>query len=263
MFAGVLSFEQSISAWGQPEKIVAALAPYSLDKPRDVWASERQLLVQVSTRTGSVSAAIYQHPESGLAVAFWGRLDNRPDLISQLEAEHNASDDELIALAWLKWGECCPEKLIGDFAFAVASPKTGVLFLVRDVMGVKPLFYRADKHGVFFANSAAAFKSLKLGTLTPSQEWMAKFLLEISYSHTETAYEEIKKLPGAHSLLIHADGRTNLRRYHQFVDEPIDLVLREVSGIDNHRITKIAGWELFADILCLRWLYFMLVFERG
>ena len=68
-----------------------------------------------------------------------------------------------------------PEKLVGDFALAVASPKTGVVFLARDVMGVKPLFYRADEHGVFFANSAAAFKPLKLGTLTPSQEWMAKF----------------------------------------------------------------------------------------
>lgn len=219
MFAGILSFQQSISAWGMPEKILSALAPYSFDKPRDVWKTEQQLLVQVDTKTGALSAAIYQHLESGIAVAFWGRLDNRPDLIAQLDAKHNASDDELIALAWLKWGEYCPEKLVGDFAFAVASPKTGVVFLARDVMGVKPLYYRSDEHGVFFANSAAAFKPLKLGTLTPSKEWIAKFILEFSYSHTDTAYEEIKKLPGAHSLLIHADGRTNLRRYHQFVDD--------------------------------------------
>ncbi len=141
-------------------------------------------------------------PESGVAVAFWGRLDNRPDLISQLEAQHNASDDELIALAWLKWGEYCPEKLIGDFAFAVASPKTGMVFLARDVMGVKPLFYRADAHGVFFANSAAAFKPLKLGTLTPSQEWMARFMLGVSFQDVGTAYEELKKIPGSHCLLI-------------------------------------------------------------
>ena len=213
MFAGLLSIEQPVSAWGAPDTILAALAPYSLDKPKDVWAADRQLLMQVATRTGSVSAAIYRHPESGIAVAFWGRLDNRPDLIAQLDADHKASDDELIALTWLKWGEHCPEKLIGDFAFAVASPKTGAVFLARDVMGVKPLFYRADAHGVFFANSAAAFKPLKLGTLTPSQEWMARYVMEIAYSHTDTAYEETKKLPGAHSLLLHADGRMNLRRY--------------------------------------------------
>ena len=125
MFAGILSIEQPLSAWGEPARIADALAPYSTDKPRDFWRKERQMLLQVATRTGAASVAIYQHPESGVAVAYWGRLDNRPDLISQLEAQHNASDDELIALAWLKWGELCPEQLIGDFALAVASPKTG------------------------------------------------------------------------------------------------------------------------------------------
>jgi asparagine synthase (glutamine-hydrolysing) len=122
-------------------------------------------------------------------------------------------------LAWLKWGEFCPEKLIGDFAFAVTSPKTGVVFLARDVMGVKPLCYRADQQGVFFASSAAAFKPLQLGKLTRSRRWMAEFMLDLSYSHTDTAYEEIKKLQGAHCLLIHADGRMTLRRYHEFVDD--------------------------------------------
>jgi asparagine synthase (glutamine-hydrolysing) len=239
VFAGLISKEQPVSAWGNPDKILIALAPYSLDKPRAVWAADRQLLVQVATRTGSTTAEIYRHPESGVAVAFWGRLDNRPDLIAQLEAEHKASDDELIALAWLKWGEHCPEQLVGDFAFAVASPKTGAVFLARDVMGVKPLFYRADEHGVFFANSAAAFKPLKLGTLTPSREWMARFVLEISYSHTETAYEEIKKLQGAHCLLIHADGRMNLRRYHQFVDDaPIERK-RDPKYLEAYR----AAWQ--------------------
>ena len=223
MFAGIISKEQPVSAWGDATKIMAALAPYSLDKPRDHWATDRQMLLQVATHNDASTAEIYKHPESGVAVAFWGRLDNRPDLIAQLNAEHKASDDELIALAWLKWGEYCPEKLIGDFAFAVASPKTGVVFLARDVMGVKPLYYRVDEHGVFFANTAAAFKPLSLGTLTRSKKWMAEYMLEINFNLTDTAYVEIKKLAGAHSLLFHADGRLNLRRYHRFVDNaPIE-----------------------------------------
>jgi asparagine synthase (glutamine-hydrolysing) len=223
LFAGLISKGQPVSAWGSPDKILDALAPYSLDRPRDVWATERQMLVQVATRTGSTSADICRHSESGVAVAFWGRLDNRPDLIAQLDAADKASDDELIALAWLKWGEHSPEKLVGDFAFAIASPKTGVVFLARDVMGVKPLFYRVDEHGFFFANSAAAFKPLRLGTLTPSREWMARFMLGISFQDVGTAYEELKKLPGSHCLLVHSDGRMNLRRYHRFnFDAPVE-----------------------------------------
>ena len=185
MFAGIISKEQSVSAWGDADKILAALAPYSLDKPRDCWATDKLLLLQVATRNDATSAEIYRHTESGVAVAFWGRLDNRPDLIAQLDAEHKASDDELLALAWLKWGEHCPEKLIGDFALAVVSPRAGTIFLARDVMGVKPLYYRADGHGVFFANSAAAFKPIKLGALTRSREWMARYLVDLSWSHTE------------------------------------------------------------------------------
>jgi asparagine synthase (glutamine-hydrolysing) len=239
VFAGLISKEQPVSAWGDPDKILVALAPYSLDKPRDVWAVDRQMLVQVATRTGSSTAEIYCHAESGVAVAFWGRLDNRPDLIAQLYAQHKASDDELIALAWLKWGEHCPEKLIGDFAFAVASPRTGIVFLARDVMGVKPLYYRADEHGVFFANSVAAFKPLKLGTLTRSQKWMAEYMLGLSYSHTETAYEEIKKLQCAHSLLISVDGRKNLRRYHRFVDDAPVEKKRDPKYLEAYK----AAWQ--------------------
>lgn len=239
MFAGLISKEQSASAWGDPDKILTALAPYSFDKPRDVWASDRLMLAQVATRTGAESAAIYQHPESGVAVAFWGRLDNRPDLVGRLSATAGAGDDELIARAWLKWGEHCPGQLVGDFAFAVASPKTGVLFLARDVMGVKPLYYRSDADGVFFASSAAAFKALRLGTLTRSQKWMAEYLLGLSYSHTETAYEEIKKLQGAHSLLIHADGRMDLRRYHQFVDDAPVEKTRDPKYLEAYR----AAWQ--------------------
>lgn len=239
MFAGLISKEQAVSAWGEPDKILTALAPYSLDKPRDVWATDRQLLLQVATRNGSTTAEIYRHTESGLAVAFWGRLDNRPDLIAQLEAGHKSSDDELIALAWLKWGDHCPEQLVGDFAFAVASPRTGTVFLARDVMGVKPLFYRADAYGVFFASTAAAFKPLKLGTLTRSEKWMAEYMLGLSFSHTETAYEEIKKLQGAHCLLIQADGRMKLRRYHQFVDDAPIEKKRDPKYLEAYR----AAWQ--------------------
>lgn len=219
MFAGLISKEHPVSTWGDADKIMAALAPYSLDKPRDIWVTERQMLLQVATRNDAISAGIYRHPESGVAVAFWGRLDNRPELMMLLDAELEASDDELIALAWLKWGEHSPERLVGDFSFAVQSVKTGVVFLVRDVMGVKPMYYRADANGVFFANTAAAFKPLALGNLTRSRKWMAEYMLGLSCHHNETAYEEIKKLPGAHSLLVAADGRMKLRRYHQFADD--------------------------------------------
>lgn len=207
--------------------------------PIDHWMAERQALMQIATQNGAVSAALYVHPESGVVVAFWGRLDNRAELSQALGSLPGSGDDALVAEAWLRWGERCPERLIGDFAFAVASPRAGTVFLARDVMGVKPLYYRADADGVFFANSVAAFSPLQIGTLTPSRRWVASYLLEVSQSHDETAYEEIRKLPGAHSLLIHADGRTSLRRYHRFIDDAPDERRRDSRWLDSYQ----AVWQ--------------------
>jgi asparagine synthase (glutamine-hydrolysing) len=223
MFAGLISNSQAPAAWGDPSAIMTALAPYSPSAPRDAWQTDAMCLMQVNTRTGSGTAAIYRHPESGLAILFWGRLDNRSELIGHLHLPPVASDEALIAQAWLQWGEQCPERLVGDFAFAIANPGTGSLFLARDVMGVKPLYYRQDDNGVFFASSASAFLPLRLGQLTRCERWMAAYLIDMSRSHTDTAYLEVKKLQGAHSLLIEPDGRTSLRRYHRFIDDaPIE-----------------------------------------
>lgn len=219
MFAGLMSFGPAPEQWCSVDHVLTALCPFNEAAPRSVWKASSCLLLQINPQTGAQSATIFEHHESGLAVVFWGRLDNRADLIAQLNAKHHASNDELIALAWLKWGQHCPEKLIGDFTFAIVSQKAGTLFLARDVMGVKPLFYRVDGNGIFFASTVSAFKSLNIGELTPCKKWMAAYLIDISSSHTETAYQEIKKLPEAHSLFIHADGRTQLRRYHQFIDD--------------------------------------------
>jgi hypothetical protein len=99
LFAGLISKEQPVTAWGNPEQILSALAPYNADAPRDVWIDSRHCLMQVATRTGATSAAIYRHSESGLAVAFWGRLDNRSDLQAQLGAGQDAVNEELLALS--------------------------------------------------------------------------------------------------------------------------------------------------------------------
>ncbi len=235
MFAGLLSKQQPISAWGDVEQIMESLAPFSQDKPRDYWANDSQMLLQVASRNGSTNAIIYRHPESDVAVLFWGRLDNRQDLIHQLVADSKALDDELIALAWLKWGEHCPEKLIGDFALAICCPREKILLLARDVMGVKPLLYRWDENGLFFANTLAAFKPLRVGTLTPSRRWMAKFLADVSHSLTDTAYDEVKKLPPAHSLLLRDGSSPKLRRYHNFDTQSNVANRSELSYLDAYR----------------------------
>lgn len=89
----------------------------------------------------------------GVAIVYNGELYNAPELRRELEelgeAFHTASDTEVLLRAYLRWGDACPKKLNGIFAFAVYEPARRRLFLARDPMGVKPLFY-AQRGGSFF-----------------------------------------------------------------------------------------------------------------
>ena len=89
-------------------------------------------------------------------VVYNGELYNTEELRQELQAEgitfQTASDTEVLLQAYLRWGEDCPRRLLGIFAFAVYDRKNRRLFFARDHMGVKPLFY-AMRNGSFYFGS--------------------------------------------------------------------------------------------------------------
>ncbi len=235
MFVGCSSFNAPIVEWGSPTNLLNAMAPYSKAAPKSIWKSDHQLLAKVSTTTGATRAEIFTHIAAGVVVSFWGRLDNRAVLCAKLQLSNFVIDEEIIASAWLQWGVHCPEHITGDFTFAIMCQKTHVVFLARDRMGAKPLFYRLDAEGFCFASSASAFHAFERGELTRSDAWMARFLLYSSNSHTETAYDEVKKLAAAHYLLLQADGAVTIRRYHQFCLDAERAKTRDPMALEAYR----------------------------
>jgi asparagine synthetase B (glutamine-hydrolysing) len=70
------------------------------------------------------------------------RLDNRDELIGALSigtGSDQSSDGHLILHAWERWGEECPARLLGDFAFVLFDPRRNLLFSARDATGMRPL----------------------------------------------------------------------------------------------------------------------------
>jgi asparagine synthase (glutamine-hydrolysing) len=101
-----------------------------------------------------------------VAVVFNGEIYNFQELVPELQALghvfHTHSDTEVIVHAWEQWGERCVERFRGMFAFALWDRNRRTLFLARDRMGVKPLFYG------WLADGSFAFGSeLKCLTLLP------------------------------------------------------------------------------------------------
>jgi len=93
-------------------------------------------------------------------IVFNGTIYNYPELREQLisagYAFHSHSDTEVILNAYAHWGEACTEKLHGMFAFAIWDKNAQSLFLARDRMGIKPLYYARTREGFYFASNPQA-----------------------------------------------------------------------------------------------------------
>lgn len=94
--------------------------------------------------------------EEGLAIVYNGELYNTEEIRHQLKklghTFHTHSDTEVVLHAYAQWGGDCVSKLNGIFAFAVWEEKERRLFLARDRIGVKPLFYKLHDGGLLFAS---------------------------------------------------------------------------------------------------------------
>ncbi|HJR10557.1 MAG TPA: asparagine synthetase B, partial [Rhodanobacteraceae bacterium] len=88
---------------------------------------------------------------AGLALVYNGELYNFEVLKAELEAQgvafHSRSDTEVLLRAWQRWGEGCLARLRGMFAFAIWDMRESRIYLARDHIGVKPLYYGCTRAG--------------------------------------------------------------------------------------------------------------------
>ena len=137
-------------------------------------------------------------------VVFNGEIYNHRGLRRQLEQSGHGfvsdhSDTEVLVHGWDQWDTALPEKLTGMFAFAVWDSRRQMLFLARDRMGQKPLFYQHAGGRLYFASTLPAL--LALGARgTVSMKSLAGFLTHGYLPPPFTIYENTFQLPGGHWL---------------------------------------------------------------
>lgn len=160
--------------------------------------------------------------ESGLALVFNGTIYNHPELRAELKARghhfFSEGDTEVILKAYAEWGEDAPKHLLGMFAFAIWDMRKKTLFVARDRMGIKPLYYAADGKSFRFAsNTQALLTTPGIDTSLDPLAIHNLFSLHAVVPAPRTVLNGIRKLQPAHSLTIHADGRQELKRYWNLV----------------------------------------------
>ncbi len=146
-----------------------------------------------------------------------GEIYNYLAVRAELEARGHVfrtrSDTEVIAHAYEEWGADCPKHLRGIFAFAVWDKAQRRLFLARDRFGVKPLYYLELPDGALaFASEVRPL--LRLLPTPPRADLAAlRALFTVGFIPTpRTAFEGIRKLPAAHTLMVE-EGRVRVERY--------------------------------------------------
>jgi asparagine synthase (glutamine-hydrolysing) len=143
------------------------------------------------------------------------RIDNRDELLAALSDEFRepaATDAEIILSAYRKWGEECPSRLLGDFAFAIWDNRQRRLFCACDPMGVKSLYYHVTARTVSFASEIKALLALPDVPRRLNEMRVAEYLTTLFEDRSGTFYRDIFRLPGAHSLTVTAED-LRLRQY--------------------------------------------------
>ncbi|VAW65495.1 Asparagine synthetase [glutamine-hydrolyzing] [hydrothermal vent metagenome] len=154
----------------------------------------------------------------GLALVFNGTIYNFPALRSELQSKgyrfFSSGDSEVILKAYAEWGEACVEKLHGMFAFAIWDMRKQRLFLGRDRLGVKPLYYSVNGNRLLFASNAQAL--LATGDIDTSIDSVGlhhQLTLHAVIPAPHTILNGIKKMRPAHCLCFSADGGLSEREY--------------------------------------------------
>lgn len=151
-----------------------------------------------------------------LWIVFNGEIYNyrelREDLVRKGHKFHTHSDTEVIVHLYQDLGEKCVEKLFGMFAFAIYDTKNDSLFIARDRLGIKPLFYHQSEKGVVFGSEIKPI--LKSGWLSPQINLQAvNHFLSLNYlPQPWTPFEGITQLPPGHWMKI-MKNRVDLREY--------------------------------------------------
>jgi asparagine synthase (glutamine-hydrolysing) len=184
-----------------------------------VWTKENVGLGHVRLSIIDLSPLGHQpmtNEDNSVWITFNGEIYNflelREELLQKGHQFRSRTDTEVIVHLWEEEGVRCVERLRGMFAFAIWDNKAKVLFLARDRMGKKPLFYAMLPDRFLFGSEIKAILQDPEIKLEPDLRAIHYYLAYQSVPSPYCAFCGIQKLPPAHCLLV-KQGTGEPRRY--------------------------------------------------
>jgi len=249
--AGVLLFEKSCS-------IVTAAY---LEKMRDtmihrgpddagIWVSPDQHVgfahrrLSIIDLSAAAAQPMYNDDES-LCLIFNGEIYNHQEIRKQLEGRGHRhwktdhSDTEVILHAFQEWGIDCVQHFRGMFSFAIWDTRQSKLWLVRDRMGIKPLYYSIHHDKIIFASEIKALLTDPGQQRQVNEEALYHYLSFLTAPAPQTFFDGIKKLPAGSWMSITARQQSYQRRYWDVWDHT-----KPLTQLSDHEISELVLEEL-------------------
>ena len=174
-------------------------------------AHRRLSIVDLSTGQQPLS-----NEDGSVWVVFNGEIYNHADVRRELEAHGHTyrtrSDTETIVHAYEQWGEDCVHRFRGMFAFAIWDAPKRRLLLVRDRLGVKPLYWTRTPDALLFGSEIKALLASGLIEPQANQAVLPEVLSTRSTSGEDTLFRGVRKLLPGH-LLVFEGGEITTRQY--------------------------------------------------
>src|SRR5271165_6781615 len=165
--------------------------------------------------------------DGSLWIVFNGEIYNhlslRESLIARGHHYTTHSDTETVIHLFEEYGEDCVQHLRGMFAFAIWNRNTKTLFIARDRLGIKPLYYKLTPERLLFGSEIKAV--LAHGGVRPefNRAALPEYLAFGYLSGEESFYAGIRKLLPGHTMTIGPDGTADIRQYWDLdTSKPLD-----------------------------------------
>jgi asparagine synthase (glutamine-hydrolysing) len=189
-----------------------------------------------------------------VAVAYNGEIYNFPELMTELRALGHVfatrCDTEVIVHAWEEWGPACVERFRGMFAFALHDANADTLFLARDRMGIKPLYYTVLPDGmVAFGSELKSLLVLPEVARELDPVAVEEFFALGYVPEPRSIYRDVHKLPAGHVLTIRrGQGVPAPQCYWDMTFAPEARDEAEVAAELPERLMEAVGIRMIADV---------------
>jgi asparagine synthase (glutamine-hydrolysing) len=167
--------------------------------------------------------------DGSLRLVFNGEIYNHSAIRAELEAigghrwATDHSDTEVILHAYEQWGMDCLDRFRGMFAFALWDSRDRSLWLVRDRIGIKPLYYSVHHGRLAFASEIKALLTDPEQERAVDEEAFFHYLSFLTTPAPQTLFTGIRKLPAGSWLRVSADGAIAERRWWDVWDHVTPL----------------------------------------